>query len=148
MMKYVAGFLLRGPQVYLVCKTHPNWQKGLLNGIGGHVEDRETYQNAMRREFVEETGLDVTDWQPFAVERGPGYACMFFRKRLEQSFAWPELITNDKHEELVWRDTSSLNRLEIIGNLQWLIPMALDPRPIMAEVTTTGSIKDEPTWGW
>ena len=33
--------------------------KGRLNGIGGHVEEGETPGKAMRRECIEETGIDA-----------------------------------------------------------------------------------------
>lgn len=145
--KYVAGFLVRGEEILLVRKTHPNWQKGLLNGIGGHVDDRETYVNAMRREFLEETGLEINDWDPFASERGPGYIVMFYRHILKTAvYEWNPPPMNDKHEELRWHKMDNLERMEVVGNLQWLLPMVLDPRPLLATVTTTGSIKDQPTW--
>jgi 8-oxo-dGTP pyrophosphatase MutT (NUDIX family) len=63
--EYVLGFALddRG-NVALIKKTRPTWQKGRWNGIGGHREGLEQPREAMRREFLEETGVDTdpTRW--------------------------------------------------------------------------------------
>lgn len=58
--EYVLGFAF-GPNghVALIQKTHPHWQKGKWNGIGGHREGLEQPREAMRREFREETGVDT-----------------------------------------------------------------------------------------
>lgn len=49
--------------VLLVLKNRPDWQAGLLNGIGGKIESGETPDQAIVREFYEETGIrtDFTD---------------------------------------------------------------------------------------
>lgn len=66
---YVLGFAFSSnwQHVLLVTKARPDWQKGLLNGLGGHVEDGETSLHAMHREFEEESGLGVCCWTKFAV---------------------------------------------------------------------------------
>ena len=37
--KMVAGFLFSGPRVLLVKKLKPTWQYGLLNGVGGVINE-------------------------------------------------------------------------------------------------------------
>jgi 8-oxo-dGTP pyrophosphatase MutT (NUDIX family) len=63
--EYVLGFAFndRG-RVALIRKTRPTWQRGRWNGIGGHREGLEQPREAMRREFLEETGVDTdpTHW--------------------------------------------------------------------------------------
>jgi 8-oxo-dGTP diphosphatase len=67
MKNYTVGFLFNtdGDRVALIRKLRPEWQKGLLNGIGGHVESGETRLEAMHREFREETGLEGLDWHRY-----------------------------------------------------------------------------------
>jgi len=64
MIKYALGFLFSKDKekVVLIKKTKPEWQAGFLNGVGGKVEQGETYVEAMIREFEEETGVVFTDW--------------------------------------------------------------------------------------
>ena len=77
----VVGFLISrdNNNVLLVEKTHPDWQAGLLNGIGGGVEPGEPALVAMCREFVEETGIkDAFNWRLFCTEIGRDYVVHFF----------------------------------------------------------------------
>ncbi len=58
MQEYVCGFMFSPDkkQVALIRKTKPEWQKDLLNGIGGKIESGESPHEAMVREFYEESG--------------------------------------------------------------------------------------------
>lgn len=67
---YVLGFAFTPDfeKVALIRKNKPDWQAGLLNGIGGKVEVGECPAVAMDREFLEETGVRFMggpDWRPF-----------------------------------------------------------------------------------
>lgn len=144
--RYVAGFAIRGDDnVLLVRKNKPSWQHGLLNGIGGKVEGDEGYNAAMRREFREETGLDVLNWLPFAREHGPGYIVMFYRTALMPNML-PARPVNDVGETLEWHSLRFVDDDEVVGNLQWLLPLARDTRDMMTVATTTSSIAEKPTW--
>lgn len=68
MVVYSCCFAFAGDNVLLIRKAKPDWQKGLLNGIGGKLEDVDIpdgvafapFQpmvNCAKREFLEETGL-------------------------------------------------------------------------------------------
>ena len=65
---YVLGFALEAGRPYpwgavlLIRKQRPEWQRGFLNGLGGHVETGETALEAIRREFREEAGGMVEKW--------------------------------------------------------------------------------------
>lgn len=150
--RYVAGFLFRQSSpvtkgVLLVRKNHPKWQANLMNGIGGEIEDGESILGAMVREFKEEANYVTNGWDLFASEHGPGYEVWFFRHTLPESlidkYVAPEF--NDKDEELVWCVASDI-KYPVIGNLHWLMPLALDPRPIQVRAETTGDIRKLATW--
>lgn len=59
--EYVLGISLSVDRrkILLIRKLSPEWQRGLLNGIGGKIEVDETAMQAMIREFKEETGVDT-----------------------------------------------------------------------------------------
>lgn len=67
MTNYVVGFMFSPDEqfVLLIRKNRPAWQAGLLNGIGGKIEDGETPRYAMVREFYEEAGFHTNeeDWE-------------------------------------------------------------------------------------
>ncbi len=45
MKRYVAGLMFSKDEKYvaLVIKNKPDWQKGLLNGIGGKIEEEDKF---------------------------------------------------------------------------------------------------------
>ncbi len=65
--QYSLGFLFDEElqNVVMIKKNRPKWQSGLLNGIGGKLEDYETPHDCMVREFKEETGLTINHWLKF-----------------------------------------------------------------------------------
>lgn len=68
---YVCGFAFtEDGRVLLIRKARPDWQAGLLNGIGGKVEKGETPTGAMMREFEEETDARVPMlfWHPLLTQ--------------------------------------------------------------------------------
>ena len=75
----------------------------------------------MRREFWEETGVEIEDWEEFATIIGPDYIvyfhCAFSEKYL--------LVESKTDEEVFFYEVSELPELNVIANTHWLIPMAL-----------------------
>lgn len=131
-MNYVNGFLFNKDRsmVALIRKEKPEWQKDRLNGIGGKIEDGETPLFAMQREFEEETGAVVEDWHHFAALFHSGHIIHFF-----VSFEQDTVKLNSTTDEKVgWYLVSNLNSQPIIGNLKWLIPLALDPDKVTANI--------------
>jgi 8-oxo-dGTP diphosphatase len=148
--RYVAGFLFdrNGEKVALIEKQRPEWQRWKLNGIGGHIDKKtqghtcydngsdqtnfdpctcpyETPAETMRREFREETGVDLNSWAQFCLLHGPHYEVYFF-------FAYDDAIYNvatKTDESVAIYEVSRVLDPRIthplIPNLRWLIPMAL-----------------------
>lgn len=126
--QYTLGFLFRGDKVLLIQKNRPDWQKGKWNGVGGHIEHGETADYAMKREFKEEA--DATpNWEWFC--------SMVFNKAVVhcfRSFTVVDVKTMTD-ERLFWWEVNDLPK-NVIPNLNWLIPMALQSEPEMLRVET------------
>jgi 8-oxo-dGTP pyrophosphatase MutT (NUDIX family) len=151
-MRYVCGLLFWRGEVLLVRKTRPVWQAGLLNAVGGKVEGHDlSIEAAMAREFEEETGLLGQDWHFLAVETHPDYALNFFSARVLGSDPRPAVPpVNDVGEALEWHTTAALDcpsgRGQMVGNLTWLLPLALDWRMPRAHVYVVANITEGPSW--
>lgn len=151
MQKMTAGLLFWNNAVLLVKKNHPTWQSGLLNAIGGKIEQTETPPECMNREFVEEVGIGGLEWDLFAIETGTGedkYMVYFYRARIEsRSLALSVPPSNDVQETLHWTQCSDLPAMRaVVGNLRWLVPMAQDWRRLVAKIETTDDIRTRAAW--
>lgn len=152
MLRMVVGFMFWNNAVLLVRKKKPSWQENLYNGVGGKCEGNEAFINAMVREFAEETTVQTKheDWRPFCTETGPGdgdggYQAMFFKCRVANFQETP--VHNDVGEYLLWASTLSLDRVRVIGNLRWLIPLALDWREHnIVQVEALSDIREKAAW--
>ncbi len=133
--EYVCGFLFSVDEarIALILKNRPKWQAGSYNGIGGHVEAVELPAHAMRREFKEETGVDVADWTLFYTGVYGHYkkqnaenpmAKVYFYKAFNSLIDFAKTMED---EEVKVFDVAVLPSLQLIPNLKWLIPLALDP---------------------
>lgn len=131
---YVVGFALDDTgRVALIRKARPQWQAGLLNGVGGHIEPGEAPMGAMVREFAEETGAALTDWDHLATLVFPGGALWVLRTWCTSSVLDGLRTTTD--EEVVVASVSQVcaasqtpetsdPALLAVGNLSWLLPLA------------------------
>lgn len=126
--QYVVGFLFHGDMVALIEKKRPAWQKGKLNGIGGHIEPGETPYESMRREFNEEADADIASWEHYCTVYYTDSIIHFFRAFESASI---KTITD---EELCWKPISNIPE-NTIPNLHWLIPLALYTDTDMIQVT-------------
>jgi 8-oxo-dGTP diphosphatase len=123
MTEYVAGFMFDGDRVALVVKNRPDWQKGRMNGIGGHIEPGETPEQAMAREFVEETAYSDSqplEWSKFVELSGSDWKVHFF-----YSYGNHDLLKSPTDEKIVSVAIKDVTVANSIPNLTWLIPMAM-----------------------
>ena len=123
--RFVAGFAFSadGGKVALVRKNRPRWQRGRLNAIGGSIEAGESEVQAMRREFREETGVDLPEeaWQPCVVLGNDDFEVTFFRTfQADLGAVWT--MTD---EEILVVPSLPIDQ-DALPNLHWLLPMCLD----------------------
>lgn len=136
---YVAGFLFDQSlvNVALVEKQKPEWQRGFHNGIGGKIEENETADQAMRREFREETSVDIPTWIHFCTLIEPMPAPsewsveFFYAIASGEQFNGLQSVTEETIRAVriseIGRQISELyGEVKLMPNLKWLIPMALN----------------------
>lgn len=140
--EYVLGFAFNSSltRVALIQKNRPEWQKGKLNGIGGHVEDGETAIEAMVREFREECGIvtNENDWTNFLTMEGEDFIVHVYKIVTKDVWAVKTLTDEiiDLYDVRYIKDIENVTRLEsvyrhgqsfeVISNIPWIIEMALD----------------------
>lgn len=138
--RYVAGFLIAPDEdrVLLIRKTHPEWQAGKLNGIGGKINHPESPAEAMYREFDEEAGLLIVDWQHFlTLNANPNGRVYFFR-----CFGTLELLRSaqsqtDEHVQIRTISSLILTQSLMIPNLRWILPLAAHRHDTYAPIHAT-----------
>lgn len=137
-VRYVAGFLICGERVLLIRKSRPEWQRGRLNGIGGHIETGESPAEAMRREFREEAGLDIDDWEHFATVRGDWWGEVWFFRLEVPSEVFFSIKTGLVDEgNLERRHLNEAQAYGALPNLSWLLPLAAYRHDSYAPVIAT-----------
>jgi len=128
---YTVGILFNPDltQVVLISKNRPEWQKGLLNFPGGHMESSESQCTCVSREFKEECCLDipVSDWKLIGEITNPGtiqspYPYNVF---VLTAIYKPEYGRLDMGEDqkVDWYTIKHLNNPRIT-NIDWLIEFA------------------------
>ncbi len=128
---YVAGFMFDPTMNYvaLIRKNKPEWQKGLLNGIGGKIEDGESPNSAMIREFGEEARYAGTpDWKHFCMMSGTNNDGSSFGVYFYWSFGDLHRLTSNESEqiEIVTVPNLLYEAYQTVGNVKWLVALAVD----------------------
>lgn len=136
--QYCLGFCFNDARdsVILMRKLRPDWQAGKLNGVGGKIEENEPADEAMMREFHEETGVMTHNrsWRQFATLLGDDFAVYCYE--LSDSRAH-DFVKTAGDEEVIKYHLKDSPPHEFVSNLHWLIPMAIDEnygRPFSANV--------------
>jgi 8-oxo-dGTP pyrophosphatase MutT (NUDIX family) len=143
MAEYVLGLAFTDGQnaaqrrVLLMKKTHPEWQAGQLNGVGGGLRRNEFSKDAMVREFQEETGLPLhlqSNWVEFAhvqcwrsSDPSVRMTCFysFYDRAVLESIVRASKRLSPLTELLELLPVSDLP-CNIVQHVRWLIPMALE----------------------
>ena len=110
-----------GRQVALMRRTRPAWQAGRVNALGGKVVEDETPADAARREVKEEAGVNVAEWAEVLVWEDREYRMHVMRAMSERA----SMVRTMEDQEVFLADVAALPD-EVIGNVRWLVPFALD----------------------
>lgn len=102
-------------------RTRPVWQAGRVNALGGKLMDGESAAEAARREVREEAGVDVAEWTEVLVWDDREYRMHVMRAVSERAGD----VRTMEDQEVFLADVGALPG-EVIGNLRWLVPLALD----------------------
>lgn len=133
-MEYVAGLLFSddGLRVTLILKNRPDWQAGFYNALGGKVEFGELPADAMKREFIEEAGVDI-DWEYRFRLSGPDYTVHWFSCHNTEAMTYLRTMTDEIVEVVEAYDLPE----NVIPNLWWIVPMMNDDTIDPATVVVT-----------
>lgn len=137
--KYTVAFLFSDELrfVALIRKVKPEWQKGKLNGIGGKVEEGESFREANAREFQEETGVVTgpNDWSRFARIETVNTEIEFFTMKSDRLIDCVETQpapVGQECEDIEVEDVADVcgaileGNEKSVENLPWLIALAVD----------------------
>lgn len=137
---YVLGFAfdINNQNVLLIKKNRPEWQAGLLNGVGGKVEGDESSLEALVREFKEETDIDTiqSDWQLVTTMTESGvFSVKVYKTTIKDIYEYKS-ITDEK----VWvYPLKAILKLSSVypqvSNLKWLLHMCFDADLTIREIT-------------
>lgn len=108
-------------KVLLITKKRPAWQLNRMNGIGGSINAGEQPIDAMRREFKEETGLQVDEWEHTVHYSGKDFEIFIFKTTGD---VYAARTTTDENICVVNR-TALPN--SCLYNLNWMIALSCDP---------------------
>lgn len=120
------GFLFSPDKKYVVLirSAVVEYENAILyDCVGGHVEDKETFYDAMKREFQEETGVLIDDWCGFATLKRGDVHIEFF-KACSKDYA--NCKTQENEDDISVIPVSQLRIFDLYPNLKFLINMALD----------------------
>lgn len=133
MIDYVTGFMFSSDKkkVALITKINPAWQRGLINGVGGKIEYGESPEQAMSREFLEETGVSTLpeQWTCYCIIKRPQKYSVSFLVSIDDNVF---NIRSVEKEVVGIYEVNNLPR-NVIENLRWLIPMSIDTNLIFSQ---------------
>jgi len=125
--QYVVGLMFTEnfEKVLLVCKKSPAWQVDHYNGVGGKVEPDEDPQEAMVREFKEETGIEWLAWDRLVTFNSDDYKLHIYACQTDEPFIHA-LLYNDAGEPLYLAPVKLVSSLPLVDSIDWLVPLYTD----------------------
>lgn len=135
---YVAGFVFNynRDKVLLIQKKKPVFQYNKLNGIGGRIEKGESPYDAMVREFKEEAGVELKNWQEGCVLIGYNWCVFFFYIVLPHSLDRLEFrsMTSELVRIVPYPYQRQIGDAETLANCPLMMAACLDETTIKPSV--------------
>lgn len=116
-------FTTDGKRVALMRRTRPAWQAGRINALGGKLGAQESARDGASREVREEAGVEIPAdaWEEMLIWDDPMYRLHVVRAFDDGA----EAVRTMEDQEVFLADSARLPA-EVIDNLRWLVPLALD----------------------
>ncbi len=97
-------------------------QLGKFDVVGGRITPGENFEDCLKREVLEETGLEIVLGKPFFVSESRstvrGENWQIIRIFFEAFSTKSEVALSEDHENYVWIDPRDYKNYKIIENLQ------------------------------
>lgn len=132
-MKYpeiaVSAIIFNSQDEILLCRSHKWNDKYIIPG--GHVEYGEKLENALRREILEETGLNIYDINLLGIKEC-FYNNTYYKDRhfLFMDYTCKtdsqKVTLNDEAEEYIWVKLSEVQKYELGGFTKTLLKRLSD----------------------
>jgi len=127
MIKYVCGFLFDkedNSQVVLVEKLKPEWFRGMWNGVGGKIkDDSESPEQAMKREFLEETGVEILGWELTLILLVEDFFSQVYFFRAFGDVKQVKTMEKERIGIMDWKKwLHKPEGFKVVPNLGWIIP--------------------------
>lgn len=132
MKQYTLAFIFDNnlEKVALIEVTKESWNKGKLNGIGGHIEPNESIINANIREVGEEFGMYIDRWKYFGKlnDNSNDWEVHLFTTKMDYTLDNYGELHNEEGIVRIYNIDDIVNTFDekLMINLNWLIPMALN----------------------
>jgi 8-oxo-dGTP diphosphatase len=126
MKKFTLGFVFTPgfEKVLLVHKEKPEWQKGLMNGVGGKYEPGESAEECVSREVLEESGLEIAAelWRYVGKMKTETWCVDVLTAVWDGD---PAEARKCDYEEVEWVSVKCLSE-KTLSNIPWLVAMCQD----------------------
>ncbi|WP_102401041.1 NUDIX domain-containing protein [Haloimpatiens massiliensis] len=108
----------------LLCKSHKWGNKYVIPG--GHIELGERMEDALKREILEETGLDIYDIKLISLKEsvysdtfyeGKHFIFIDYMCKTDSS----NVVLNDEAEEYIWADLKKIEHYDLGGFMRELL---------------------------
>ena len=111
-------------KIALILKKRPEWQKGKFNFPGGRIEENETPEECVAREFKEECCIYTNKWEWIRIGEIKGEGYVVYILASQHKYQNGELKTGED-QQVMWFNIDNLpcNR---IPNVKWIMFYALN----------------------